>query len=85
MIQFDHVLTINGAMISGGTLTDHTNYVHMSDFEWDLSHEYWKPKFASGDKVTLHMTTIRNEIPRMISSPQPPPPPPRIIRSKVNI
>jgi hypothetical protein len=89
MVQLDHVLTVNGAMTSTGSLIDHTNYVNMSDFQWDLSHEYWKPKFASGDKITLQITTIRSEIPRFVPSPPPqpppPPPPPRTIRSKVTV
>ena len=75
MIQFDNILSVNGAMISNGSFIDHTNYIHMSDFEWDLSHEYWKPKYASGDKITLQMTAHRNETPRVIPSPEPPPPP----------
>ncbi|CAF1332696.1 unnamed protein product [Adineta steineri] len=74
MIQFDNILSVNGAMISNGSFIDHTNYIHMSDFEWDLSHEYWKPKYASGDKITLQMTAHRNETPRVVPSPEPPPP-----------
>ncbi len=81
MIQLDHVLAINGAMISNGTLTDHTNYVNMSHFEWDPQHEYWKPKFTSGDKITLQMTTVRNETPKLA----PPIPPPRTATPKVNV
>jgi len=73
MIQLDHVLAINGAMISNGTLTDHTNYVNMNNFEWDPSHEYWKPKFTSGDRISLQMTTIRCETPRVNSHPSPAP------------
>jgi hypothetical protein len=74
LIQLDHVLGINGAMISNGTLTDHSTYVNMSNFEWDSSHEYWKPKFTSGDKITLQMTTVRSETPRLTPPVQPPPP-----------
>ena len=85
MIQFDHILSLRGAMVSTGSLSDHTNYIHMSDFEWDASHEYWKPKFASGDQITLQMTTVRNDIPRLPPSPQPPSSPPRVARPKVNI
>jgi hypothetical protein len=70
MVQLDHVLAVNGAMISTGTLTDHTNYVNMSNFEWDSSHEYWKPKFTSGDKITLQMLTIKSETSKLISSPR---------------
>ncbi len=81
MIQLDYVLGSNGAMISNGTLTDHTHYVNMSNFEWDYQHEYWKPKFTSGDKITLQMTTVKRETPRLI----PPTPPPRTIPPKVNI
>jgi len=50
MIQFDHVLAINGSMIANGSFNDNTNYVSMNNFEWDGSHEYWKPKFTFGDK-----------------------------------
>ncbi len=50
MIQFDHILAVNGSMIINGSLNDHTNYVSMKNFEWDASQEYWKPKFAHGDK-----------------------------------
>jgi hypothetical protein len=50
MIQLDHVLAINGAMISNGSLTDHTNYVNIGNFQWDPIHEYWRPKFAFGDR-----------------------------------
>jgi len=80
MIQLDHVLAVNGAMISNGTLTDHTNYVNISNFEWDPSHEYWKPKFTSGDKISLQMTTIRCETPRVTPNP-----PPRSATPKVSI
>lgn len=80
MIQLDHVLSINGSMISNGTLTDHTHYVNVNNFEWDSQHEYWKPKFTSGDKITLQMTTVKNETPK----PTPPPPPPRTITPKVS-
>ncbi|CAF3333891.1 unnamed protein product [Rotaria sp. Silwood1] len=81
MIQLDHVLAHNGAMISSGSANEHTTYVNMNNFEWDPSHEYWKPKFASGDKITLQMTTIRSETPRLVS-PLSTPPPPRTIASK---
>ncbi len=81
LIQLDHVLAINGAMISTGTLTDHTNYVDIKNFEWDPQHEYWKPRNTSGDKITLQMTTVRSETPRLI----PPPPPPRSVTPKVRI
>ena len=81
MIQLDNVLAVNGAMISNGTLTDHTHYVNMTNFEWDYQHEYWKPKFASGDKITLQMTTIRTETPRL----PPPIPAPRAATPKVRI
>jgi hypothetical protein len=50
MIQMDHILAVNGSMITNGSLNDHTNYVNMSNFEWDAAHEYWKPKFALGDR-----------------------------------
>lgn len=80
MIQLDHVLAVNGAMISNGTLTDHTQYVNISHFEWDSQHEYWKPKFASGDKITLQMTTVRSETPRLI----PPSSPVRTVLPKVS-
>lgn len=66
MIQLDNVLTINGAMISNGTLADHTNYININHFEWDNQHEYWKPKNTSGDKITLQMTTVRSETPKLI-------------------
>ncbi len=81
MIQFDYVLAVNGSMTSNGTLTDHTNYVNMGNFEWDPSHEYWKPKFTSGDKITLQMTTVKSETPRLIP---PPPPAPRTATPKVS-
>ncbi|UJR26452.1 hypothetical protein I4U23_007782 [Adineta vaga] len=89
MIQFDHILSVHGAMVSNGSLSDHTSYVHLSDFQWDATHEYWKPKRASGDKITLQMTTVKNDTSRVSPSPQPPPispsspPPPRkMTRSK---
>ncbi|CAF0761761.1 unnamed protein product [Adineta ricciae] len=91
MVQFDHILSAYGAMVSNGSLSDHTNYIHLSDFEWDIVHEYWKPKCASGDKITLQMTTIRNETTRLPTPPQPllqpsprtsPPPPRNMTRSK---
>ncbi|CAF4102206.1 unnamed protein product [Rotaria sp. Silwood2] len=83
MIQLDHILAVNGAMISSSSASDHTTYVNMNNFEWDPSHEYWKPKFASGDKITLQMTTIRSETPRFIPPPQLPPSPlPRAILPK---
>lgn len=89
MIQLDHILAVNGSMISNGTLTDHTNYVNMSNFEWDPQHEYWKPKYTLGDKITLQMTTIRSDTPRATSSlqptPPPPPPPPRTAPPKVSL
>lgn len=50
MIQFDHILALNGSMIINGSLNDHTNYVSMQSFDWDSSHEYWRPKLAHGDK-----------------------------------
>ncbi len=50
MIQFDHILAVNGSMITHRSLNDHTNYVSMNNFEWDPIHEYWKPKFSLGDK-----------------------------------
>lgn len=50
MIQLDHILAVNGSMTTHGSLNDHTNYVNMNNFEWDAMHEYWKPKFAMGDK-----------------------------------
>ncbi len=81
LIQLDHVLAVNGAMISNGTLTDHTHYVNMTNFEWDSQHEYWKPKFTSGDKITLQMTTVRSETPRAV----PPVPPPRTATPRVSI
>jgi hypothetical protein len=81
MIQFDHILSVNGSMTSNGSLTDHTNYVNMSTFEWDVAHEYWKPKFASGDKITLQMTTVRSESSQSV----PPLPAPRTITPKVKI
>ncbi|CAF1263136.1 unnamed protein product [Adineta steineri] len=64
LIQFDHILAINGSMISNGSFSDHTNYVNMTNFEWDGPHEYWKPKFTFGDKITLHITTTKDETPR---------------------
>jgi len=66
MIQLDNVLTVNGSMSSNGTLTDHTSYVNMNNFEWDTQHEYWRPKNASGDKITLQMTTVRSETPKLM-------------------
>ncbi|CAF3750615.1 unnamed protein product [Rotaria sp. Silwood1] len=75
MIQFDHILAVNGSMIKNGSLNDHTNYVSMNNFEWDASHDYWRPKFALGDKITLHMTTTREETPRNAF-------PPRTLQSK---
>ena len=53
MIQMDHILAVNGSMITNGSLTDHTSYVSMNNFEWDPIHEYWKPKFAMGDKYVF--------------------------------
>ncbi len=50
MIQLDNILSVNGSMIANGSLNDHTNYVNMNNFEWDTTHEYWKPKFSLGDK-----------------------------------
>jgi hypothetical protein len=84
MIQFDHILAVNGSMISHGSLTDHTNYVNMNSFEWDPLHEYWKPKFTSGDKITLQMTTVRAETPQLVLA-LPSPPPPRTLPPKVRI
>ncbi|CAF4134840.1 unnamed protein product [Rotaria socialis] len=88
MIQLDHVLALNGAMISSSSSVDHTQYVNMSSFEWDTSHEYWKPINTSGDRITLQMTTAKPETPRPISTPKlpltppPPPPAPRTILAK---
>ena len=70
MIQLDQVLNIRGGMISNGSSTDHTTYVNIDNFEWDHSHEYWKPKLAPGDKITLQMTTLRDETSRLGTSPQ---------------
>ncbi|CAF1149162.1 unnamed protein product [Rotaria sordida] len=70
MIQFDHILAVNGSMIKNGSLNDHTNYVSMNNFEWDASHDYWRPKFALGDKITLHMATIREETSRNLPLPR---------------
>jgi hypothetical protein len=53
MIQLDNILAVNGSMITNGSLSDHTNYVNMNNFEWDGMHEYWKPKFALGDKYVI--------------------------------
>lgn len=50
MIQLDHILAVNGSMITHGSLNDHTPYVNMNHFEWDALHEYWKPKYALGDR-----------------------------------
>ena len=50
MIQLDHILALNGSMITHGSLNDHTNYVSMNNFEWDAARDYWRPKFAQGDK-----------------------------------
>ena len=80
MIQLDNVLAVNGAMISNGTLSDHTNYVNMNNFEWDIQHEYWKPRHTLGDKITLQMTTARMETPKST----PPPLLPRTIPPKVS-
>lgn len=88
MIQLDNVLAVNGSMISNGTLTDHTTYINVSSFEWDAQHEYWKPKFTLGDKITLQMTTVRSETSRVTASiqPTPPPqPPPRTAPPKVSL
>ncbi|CAF3778294.1 unnamed protein product [Rotaria magnacalcarata] len=86
MIQLDHVLALNGAMISSSSSVDHTQYVNMSSFEWDTSHEYWKPRNTSGDRITLQMTTPTPETPRPISTPKlpltPPQPAPRTILPK---
>lgn len=79
MIQLDNIVHVNGAMISNGGLTDHTRYVNVNDFEWDSQHEYWKPKFTSGDKITLQMITVKSETPR----PTPPPAPPRTMTPRV--
>lgn len=65
MIQLDHILAVNGSMITHGSLNDHTNYVNINHFEWDSMHEYWRPKFAHGDRITLHMTTVKEESPRV--------------------
>ncbi|CAF0950787.1 unnamed protein product [Rotaria sordida] len=81
MIQLDHILALNGAMVSNGSANDHTTYVNMNNFEWDPSHEYWKPKFASGDKITLQMTTIRSETPRLVPPSLLPPPLPSSSRT----
>ncbi|CAF0835886.1 unnamed protein product [Adineta ricciae] len=67
LVQFDHVLAINGSMIANGSFNDHSNYVNTNNFEWDAVHEYWKPKLASGDKITLHMLPSKDETPRNIS------------------
>lgn len=90
MIQLDNILAVNGSMINTGASVDHTHYVNMHTFEWEASHEYWKPKFASGDKITLQMTTIRCETPRLAPPPPqmpiavlPPQPPPRIMPPRV--
>ena len=69
MIQLDHILAVNGSMITHGSLNDHTNYVNIHHFEWDSMHEYWKPKFALGDRITLHMTTVKEESPRSAPIP----------------
>jgi len=50
MVQFENILAVNGSMISNGSLNDNTSYVSMNNFEWDLTHEYWKPKFSAGDR-----------------------------------
>lgn len=50
MIQLDNILAINGSMITNGSLNDHTNYVSINNFEWDIVHEYWKPKNTHGDR-----------------------------------
>ncbi|CAF2647567.1 unnamed protein product [Rotaria sp. Silwood2] len=70
MIQLDHILAVNGSMIRNGSLNDHTNYVSMNNFEWDTSRDYWRPKFALGDKITLHMTTTREETSRSAPPPR---------------
>lgn len=64
MIQFDQILAVNGSMITHGSLNDHTNYVSMANFEWDSAHDYWRPKFAHGDKyVQLNtLTSIKRYI-----------------------
>lgn len=51
MIQLEHLLASTGAMISHGLPSDLTQNVHMSQFEWDVAHDYWKPKAATGDRL----------------------------------
>lgn len=51
MVQLDHVLAVNGSMISNGTLSDHTVYVTINNFEWNSSQEYWRPKATHGDRL----------------------------------
>lgn len=88
MIQLDHVLAVNGSMINSGSSGDHTQYVNLNAFEWDLIHEYWKPKFTYGDRITLQMTTVKPEPPRPVPPPRqpvtPPAPLPRTILAKVS-
>lgn len=50
MVQLDHVLAVNGSMVSHGTLSDHTTYVTINNFEWNPAQEYWRPKSSHGDR-----------------------------------
>ncbi|UJR22622.1 hypothetical protein I4U23_025663 [Adineta vaga] len=71
LVQYDHILAINGSMIANGSFNDHSNYVSTNNFEWDAAHEYWKPKLAYGDKITLHMTSAKDETPRNVLQHRP--------------
>ncbi|CAF1548017.1 unnamed protein product, partial [Didymodactylos carnosus] len=70
MIQLDNILATNGAMVSNGGLPDSINYVNMNNFEWDGIRDFWRPKHAIGDKITLQLTTSRGESPRLSYSHQ---------------
>jgi hypothetical protein len=65
MVQFDHILAVNGSMIVNGSLNDHTNYVSMNNFEWDASHEYWRPKFAFGDKY-VQLNSMKIDLQKLL-------------------